>query len=123
MQGKMTPEKRKRVVQPYAVKQRTTSRISNATVYDAIAALEKGVTLRMFQLQEGINSVGERMTKMDERMTKHDERHTINERASVVGTEIKLDAKKVGVLSVLASVAVIVASAVKELAGKQGWLW
>lgn len=96
------------------MRQRQTTQISNATLYDTLFQMDRSNALRQLQLQEGINGVNDRLTK-------HEERHTVNERASVVGTELKLDAKKVGILGVLASLSVVLAGIIKELAGKQGW--
>lgn len=92
------------------VRQRQTARVTNANVYDAIFQMDKGVSERFTAMTLSINGLGERMTA-------HDERHTASERASIVATEIKLDAKKVGIGAIFVSLLTVAAAALKSIMG------
>jgi len=86
--------------------------VTTANLYDALFQLDKGISERFTTLQDSING-------LHERQTTHDARHTQEQASVVVARQIKLDAKKAGVAGLLASAAVVVVAAIKELI--MGW--
>lgn len=111
---------KRKEVETVLKQQAATARITNATIYESLFQLERSITLRLLQLQEGVNGVNDRLNK-------HEERHTINERAMLHALEVeqsqkelKLTPKNAGIGAVLASLVVIIAAAIKELIGNSG---
>lgn len=97
------------------LRQRKTTRVTTASLYDALFQLDKGISERFTSIQDSING-------LHERMTVHEREHNSELASVTVDKQIKLDAKKAGIGAAIASSLVVLLAAIKELiAGR--WTW